>query len=78
MGELKIYQYWIDKSWDTEHSLAIIAKSKKEADVIYKSRFDEGRLDWGKIKSKKHKIESNMIIAPHGYDEVDLVIKKHS
>jgi hypothetical protein len=76
MGDLKIYQYWVDKRWDTEHSLAIIAKDKKEADAIYKSHFDEDRFDWSKIKSKEHKIESNMIIAPCGYDEVDLVIKK--
>ena len=52
MSDLKIYQYWIDKSWDTEHSLAIIAKNKKEADVIYESHFDEDRFDWSKIKSK--------------------------
>lgn len=76
MVDLKIYQYWIDKDWDTEHSLAVIAKSKEEADAIYKSNFNEGRLDWDKIKSEEHEIESNMLIVPCGYDKVDLVIEK--
>jgi hypothetical protein len=77
MSDLKIYEYWVDKQGDTEHSLAIICKSKEEANAIYKSRFSNS-LDWSKIKSKEHKIESNMIFAPCGYDEVDLVIEKHS
>ena len=74
MSDLKIYQYWIDKEWDTEHSLAIICESKEEADAIYNSRFFN-RLDWSKIKSKEHKIESKMIFNPHGYDEVFLEIE---
>jgi hypothetical protein len=77
MSDLKIYQYWIDKEWDTEHSLAIICENKEEANAIYKSRFANS-LDWSKVKIKRHEIESNMIFAPCGYDEVDLVIVKHS
>jgi len=78
MNDLKIYQYWVDKQWDTEHSLAIVARSKKEADAIYESHLDEDGLDWGEIESKEHEIKLNMIIAPYGYDQVDLVIEEHS
>jgi hypothetical protein len=77
MSDLKIYQYWIDKEWDTEHSLAIICESKEEANAIYESRLANSP-DWSKVKIKRHEIESNMIFAPFGYDEVDLVIVKHS
>lgn len=77
MSDLKIYQYWIDKEWDTEHSLAIICENKEEANAIYKSRFTNG-LDWSKVKIKRHEIESNIIFKPHGYDEVFLDIKKHT
>ena len=74
MSELKIYKY----SFIGGYNVAIISKSRKEADKIYEPHYlmdldnKEDKLILAKVS--EHNIEQGVIISP---DEYCLDIEKH-